>query len=244
MAITDSLMAYYALESDGTDSSGRGNTLTLTNTPTFAAGINGNDMSLASASTQYGSIASNSDFVVSPGESITVSAWVKPATLVTHGIAGKFSTIAPGNSNGEWGLLNTTGTGVRFQTRNAANTTSASAIVAYTEVADTWYFVIGGYYAALGRVWCRVNNGTTVWTTSSGVNAASQAFAVGRNASSNYLNGMIGEVGVWKRYVYPAEQKALYNLGVGRFYPFANFPYGLLMAREPGIHRGMMRGMR
>jgi hypothetical protein len=48
--------------------------------------------------------------------------------------------------------------------------------------------------------------------------AGSQAFRIGANSASAYLEGSIDEVGFWKRMLESGERAMLYNAGAGRPY--------------------------
>jgi hypothetical protein len=89
--------AFWRFQGDGADKTGRGNTLTEVNAPTYAAGKVGNAVSLEAASSQYLSRASTSDLQIGAGDFI-IATWVKP-NAVEVDILGKGSEYSLTNSS-------------------------------------------------------------------------------------------------------------------------------------------------
>lgn len=106
----------------------------------------------------------------------------------------------------------------------------------------TWYFVIAWHDASANTINLKINNGTTSSTSySSGVFNGGAPFNIGFNGSGGspaYFDGLIDEVGFWKRVLTSDEMTSLYNSGNGLAYPFstfdaATFPWAATFNRPP-----------
>jgi len=235
MALADNLVAYYSQEdTTGTDATGRGNTLTAVNTPTSVLGIVGNGVSYASASSQYQTRADNAD--LSMGDiDFTIAGWLKATTLPgAASLFGKWHSSGGATPKEYW--VGTVGTTLAFyvssdgsaQTNINFGTTLATA---------TWYFVVAWHDSVGNTINITANDGTVASASySSGVFDGTSPFRLGAMASdNNYQNGILDEVGVWKRVLSAAEITELYNAGSGRDYAYiaaaAGQPAGRLLGR-------------
>lgn len=211
------LVAYWALESTaGTDATGRGNTLSPVNTPTAVAGKVGNGANLVAASSQYYTIADNAD--LSMGDiDFTIAGWLKATTLPAA--ATLFGKWASGGTKEYW--VGTLGTAANFfvSSDGSASTSKASATTLST---GTWYLVICWHDSVNNTINIQVNNGTVDSAAyASGVFDGAEPFRIGAmSLPNNFQNGIIDEVGVWKRVLTAGERTALYNAGAGITYPF------------------------
>ena len=164
------------------------------------------------ASSEYFTRADNA--TLSAGDiHLWVAAWVYLDALGTdRAIASKWTA-----GQLEWRLAyEAAGNTVYFEV--SSNGSAAAASVATAAIAAAgWYFVLAWHDPATNTINIKLNNATTVTTsTSGGIFDGTGAFEIGRIASGNYWNGRIGPVGFWKPSAAPtaAEATALYNSGV------------------------------
>ncbi len=135
-----SLKAYYRLESDGTDSSGNGKTLTANNSPTFGTGtgrFNGG-VDFGSSGTNQG-VTASIDILGSVPSDAEVSFWFK------------LNNTSSGNTNARFFSLNRTGlswtclynfSGSNIVIRSLIARATTNSIADITIPADTnWHFV-------------------------------------------------------------------------------------------------------
>ncbi len=180
-------------ESSGTlaDSSGRGNTLTVSGNPTYSvAGQFGTAVRFDSTD-DYGAITDAAQSGLDITGSITVEAWVnKTALSGSDYIVSKWgSTTATQSYILFIGNLGTP----TFQIRNGASTASATS-PSGTVTTGTWYHIAGVYDGSEVRVYVNgVETGSTAYT--SGIANTSTAFSVSASGGSSF-NGTIDEVRV------------------------------------------------
>jgi Concanavalin A-like lectin/glucanases superfamily len=97
--------------------------------------------------------------------------------------------------------------------------------------AGAWYFVVGVHDSANNLSKISVNGGPFISiSTGSRVPIVTTGnFNIGSdNIGSGRVDGVVDEVGVWKRCLGPTELARLYNQGAGRSYPFTGaLPTGL-----------------
>lgn len=219
MALTDSLISYWKLDEasgDAVDAHGS-NTLTDNNTVGSATGKINNGRQFDKASSRYFSKADNTD--LSTGDiDFTISAWVKPASIPTVGnylcIVGKdkasnreFNLELNGDSSGKFNFF---GGNLNQATWGTAPSTG------------TWYHVIVWHSMTDNQVGIVVNDGTPVTTATTGAGTDGTAFfGIGGREYSGFLSpfdGIIDEVGFWKRLLTSGERTQLYNSGAGLSY--------------------------
>lgn len=206
-----SLVAYYQLESSGSDSKGS-NTLTGT-APTFTTGRFGNGGSFASASSQY---LNGSTFAGS--SSWSVSFWYKPGVtnadqyLVSKDDVSTKRIFGFLHDNANQMTLYAWGTGQAFhQTTSAASGMSAG----------TWYMWTGVWNATNNLVTLYKNGAswqTFALTGNQSADTTSNNLTLGRqNAGSPglYLNGMLDDVSIFSRALTAREIQQIYQ---GRSY--------------------------
>lgn len=207
MALTDQLVAYWKLEEASgprADSAGA-NTLTDVNTVTQAAGKIGNAGQFTAANTEYLSRADNAALSMGVGVHFTFAAWVYPDTLGAMAILSKF---------GSEYLLDTQAGVPRLFVSSGLSYSSALIV-------STWNLVIAWYDGAERGI--QVDDGvpvTQVFSTDATDGAAE--FRIGHRVdtpASDYWNGRIDEVGIWKRAITVQERADLWNGGAG-FNPF------------------------
>lgn len=224
------LVGYWRLEeSSGTryDFSKNGNHLTSNNSVGQTTGVStytGNCGQFVAASQQYLSIADNTSLSVGPGNVFTICGWVKFTTVVANkGITGKW-----GGTQNEYALTYAAITGSRFEfvVRDTANTTTTSVVSTNTGAASSgvWYFICAGYEGT--NIWIQGNNGTvSAKPYTSGVNDSDSSFYIGDYTTvhaTTSLNGVVDEIGIWRRWLTVAERTQLYNSGLGTHFPWAH----------------------
>lgn len=103
-------------------------------------------------------------------------------------------------------------------------TTVLTATAFGTPATATWYFIVAWHDATANKIYLQVNNGTIYEAAhTTGVFDGNSSFYLGSldNAVTTYrMDGLIDEVGFWKKVLTEAERTALYNGGSGATYPF------------------------
>lgn len=218
-ALGTNIIAYYKLQSDGTDSVGTVGTISGTS-PTFTTGIIGNGGSFASASSQY---LESSTFAGS--DDWTFNFWFNPTTnqsqnpITKDAVAGS-NRIYNLSFSATQATLFAWGTGGNFHQTTAANHNMSTG---------SWYM--------WSATWDNANNVVTLYkncvsfatitlTGNEKANANSVALDIGRQAGgvpTGYVNGKIDEIGLWSRALSSTELCQLYNGGApttAQQYPF------------------------
>lgn len=214
---------------DSTPNDGQGaNNLTLTGSPTYAAGLIANALSLTAASSQYANAPSS--FVSTLSSAFTVSVWCKPtATAVGSNWARVF----------DWGTG--TSTYCLVTIRSDATGTNKNTILWSSKVGGgTEYQAASPIVAAAGSWYhvCVTGDGTRVTlyvngaavagnSPQSGGGAAGGGFllsALGASANNYFgksqfadpfFDGLIDQADLWSRALSPWEVVALYHAGAG-----------------------------
>lgn len=217
MALTDNIVSYYKLESDGSDSVGT-NTLTGTN-PTFTTGKIGNGASFTATSSQYlngSTFAGSNDWAT--------NFWYKPNSINTNQYVVSKDDVSTKrifgffHDNANQMTLFAWGTGQAFhQTTSAASGMSTGTFYMWTAVWDSANNVVTLYKNASSFATITLTGNQVADATSNNLTLARQ------NAGTPglYTNGMLDEVGHWARALTSAEVTSLYNAGAGLQYPFS-----------------------
>ena len=214
MALLTSIVSYYKLQSDGTDSVGS-NTLAPGTAPTYSAGKIGNGASFASASSQY---LNGSTFAGS--SSYACNFWLNPTTLPSSFTpVSKDDVSTKRIFNPVFDATNLTlfawGAGQAFhQTTGAAHGMSTGTFYMWTIVWDAPNNLVTVYKNASSFATISLSGNESADTTSNNLTLGRQ------NNATNYTNGVVDEVGIWSRALTSAEVTTLYNAGSGNQYPF------------------------
>jgi hypothetical protein len=221
MPLTDNLISYWKLdEASGNALDAHGsNTLTETS-GTIDAGtgkING-ARDFEAGDSEYFSIADNADLSVGD-EDFTITAWINPESnhdgvvVSKYGASGAFSY-----------RIQTVNVGTNIAARVSGNGTSSTLITATdfgTYSTGTWYFVVLWHDAAANQLGISVNDVATTASYSSGIFDSTADFRIGALGNATlFFDGLIDEVGFWKRVLTSGERTQLYNAGSGLAYPF------------------------
>ena len=205
-------------ETSGTraDSAGA-NTLTDNNTVGSAAGKIANAALFAAASTEFLSSADNTalsmgDFDFSIGLWFFATTSLDQRTIIAKG---------DGNtSNGTEYALYLIANTLRFDVMSGS---AADTIVSAALSLSTWYYALARYNAAANTLHLSINDvAVSPVSYSGGSYDSAHPLNIGRWPVFNawYFDGLLDEVGIWKRYLSDAEGTLLYNGGNGRTYPF------------------------
>ena len=219
MALTDSLISYWkfdeasgnALDSHGT------NDLTDNNTVGSATGKIGNARDFELGNAEYFSKASNSDLQTGDID-FTITCWVK---LESNGQTMQVVTKYSDASN-EYAIIYDN-VNAKFYFYSGTSFTSVASTTPTPIATATWYFIAVWFNASANSINIKVNNGTTYSNTVTPTSAGSANFKIGlRDDSTQYWDGLIDEVGFWKRLLTSDELTSLYNGGSGLAYPFSS----------------------
>ncbi len=230
MALIDNLVSYWKLDEasgDALDAHGS-NTLTEHGTGGVgtAAGIINNARSFVVADSDYFDHTDNTD--LSTGDiDFTFAGWLKLTSDLTQqtfvskgdwGIGGEYSIVWNAFT---WKLEVCSGSG--FANYTVLNDNSI------TYVSGVWYYLIWWHDSVNNLIGIAVNDATPVTTAySAGVWDGTGSFNIGRQTGNGrHMDGLIDEVGFWKRMLSPSERTALYNSGAGFAYPFTSTPASL-----------------
>lgn len=197
------------------------NHLTPTNAPVGAAGKIGNGCDLEFSSGQY---LSHSDPTPLGDEDWTYTAWFKRESFATvmqliakdHNItAGRFYSFE----------FNTSGAGFFYFHRTTPEPL-VNAVIAAGLDNTNWHFIVLWHDAAANTISVQLNNGTPITTpyTAYQPSVTVTDFNIGSRqypGNENYFDGIIDEVGLWRRVLTAAERTALYNSGNGLPYSFS-----------------------
>ena len=207
--------AQWKFNNSGADAIGA-NTLTNNNSATFTNGKLGGSTGatqLVSASTQFWSVASNSNLQAGAND-ILLTGWFYPDTSHLGIIIAKG---ANGVAGGEYRVY-INGTTLRFDVSNASATLK---FVTATASVGAWHWFAAWRSTATDKIYLNVDGGTTQETDLAGliVHAGTEPLYIGdQNAFSSPFNGKIDNVAFAKgtgAVPTAAILSALYNGGAG-----------------------------
>lgn len=216
MAILDNIAGYWTLdEGSGTRAdSVAGNTLTDNNTVTSASGKINLAAQFVAANSEYLSHVSNASLQVRD-ESFSIVLWFQATNVTTfQAFISKW-----GGSTNEYRCY-VEGSSIKF---NVAASGDAAAGLG-TLAINTWYFATAVHDSVANTIQCWINDSAQSSGSvalSGGATAGNSDFTIGAlSTPSNYFDGLIDEVGFWRRALTAADITFLYNNGLGRQYPF------------------------
>ncbi len=221
-SLNTSLIAYWKLnEASGTrfDSVGS-NDLADRNTVTSAAGKVGNAAEFVAANVEDLNIADNADLSMGDNVSYTIAGWFRiTSTAVTQQIITKRTGGNDGTLK-EYMLRLDNGDPTLYWA-NSVDTSFDKLSWGVTLSTATWYFFVFGYDATADQFFVNINNATAV-TKADSIGSWNQLnpFQIGGANDDANFDGLIDEVGVWKRVLTSGEQTELYNSGNGITHPF------------------------
>ncbi len=220
MSLTTSLVSYWNLdEASGNRADSHGtNTLTDNNTVASATGKIGTAGDFEKNNSEWLSHADNAD--LSTGDiDWTVQAWVQ---LESKPAGDYMCVVGKGGSGGEYALFwNAPDDRFYLYVNGAFGSIKANTFGAPSLA--TWYCLHIWHDSVNNLVGISVNAGTADTASySGGITDGTGAFAIGRDeiGPAGYWDGLIDEVGFWKRVLTSQERTDLYNAGAGFAYPF------------------------
>jgi hypothetical protein len=225
MALTDNLVAFWELEeASGSRADAAGaNTLTDNNTVTSASGKVGNAASFTAANSESLSIVDNA--ALSMGDiDFTIMAWLNSASLpMGNGSTALAKYNLTGNKR-EYTLIYESAPAARWRfyvSPDGSTTVNVAADTLGTPSTSTWYCVICWHDATANTINITVNAGATDSAAhSGGVFDSDSTFYLGSLDlfSGYFFDGLLDQVGVWKRVLTSGERTSLYNSGAGLSY--------------------------
>lgn len=189
------------------------NDLSQINSIGSAAGKVGNARDFESGSPAYFAITSNASLVVGDID-FTVAAWVNGESLTNQdAILGKW-----GGAEASY-ILEYNASQFRFRVSDNGGSVATDVSAGSSVTATNWYLVIAWHDATANTTNIQVNDATPVSSAhATGIYAGTADFIVGYRASGGLWDGLIDEVGFWKRVLTDDERTWLYNSGNGRAY--------------------------
>ena len=237
MALTDSLVSYWKLdESSGNAADSVGsNTLTNNNTVTYEAGKI-NNAAHFNGSNQSLSITDASQSGLDITGALTIAGWINLDALPT-GAYTFWSIASKWQSSGNQRSYNLAYyvDGDDSDKRKFFLTIVENGIADDSELfstqqelsTGTWYHVAGVITPgspATGNIYLNGSDVTSGFTdnTAASIHNGTAPFGLGAlvGNSTNFLDGLIDEIGIWSRALSGSEISELYNGGTGLSYPF------------------------
>lgn len=213
--LSTSLVSYWELEADGTDSHGT-NTLTGSGSPTYVAAKIGNGVDFEDTSSQYLNITDASQTGLDFTSDFSFSCWIKMESQTDGAFYYKW-----GASQAAYGFLyaNVSGT---WKLRFNGYTTGGGANYAFdftqTLTNGTWYHVVSRYKASTTQVEVFVNGvglgpvTNASYTGSSNTTGPFSLSSLGAGIQW-YLDGVMDEAAIWGKWLSNGEVRALYGYG-------------------------------
>ncbi len=220
MAVITSLISYYPLDEasgDALDAHGANNLTETSGTIDSATGKVGNARDFELGDTEWFTKADNTDHSVSDID-FCLQAWIKPETVpsLNMGVVTKDNI----SGNREYGLYVGSDNKARFYV--CASGTTVVAVLANNAgvlSAGTWYHLVGWHDSVNNQIGIAVNDGTPDTAShTTGVQNGTGPFQIGAFNGTLQFDGLIDEVGFWKRMLTSGERTWLYNSGNGRSY--------------------------
>jgi hypothetical protein len=210
--LLDALVSYWSFDHDWTDSHGT-NDLTNVNGVTSAAGKLGNAGDFESSSAQY---LSHPDPTPLGDEDFTYACWFKRESM------GRVQLIAKDAETGRSYFLQISPDDLIVMTFGS----DALGVNRPIPADLNWHYVIVWHDAAANTLSLQVDDGGVGTQATGGIfPALNPAIPVRIGARQytgfqDYFDGLIDDVGLWRRVLTAEERTALYNGGLGLAYPF------------------------
>jgi len=177
-----------------------------------AAGKLGNGADFELASTDYIWTSANQQLNIE-SHSFTIATWIK---IESYSGSGAIATMWNGtNAQSSYYLYtDAADSKVKFYSITGTGTGGQSVFSSATVSTGAWHFVVADYNRESHSLNLQIDNGTIATTalTNIPIETATNAFVIGsHNGGGNYYDGMIDEMGVWKRTLTTQERTDLYN---------------------------------
>lgn len=222
MSLSTSLVAFWELEAaSGTRNDAVGsNHLTDNNTVTQGTGKVGNAAQFTRANSEFLSHSSNATLQMGDID-FSICAWINPASLNEMMVVTKDDDAANSRDYtldvyNASGLLKT-----RFYTNGSGGGIVAPSAADIT--LGAWTFLMAIHDSVANTLFLSINDGLSETGGTGGVapDVSAAVFMIGAREYSgfeSYFDGLIDQVGLWKRALSAAEVTALYNGGAGLSY--------------------------
>ncbi len=249
MALTDNLVSYWSLDeaSGGAIDAHGSNDLTSHGSPEppSVTGKVNNARDFEETNSTYFSHTDNSDLSLGTDSDFTFTCWVQLESKTNYRMfVTKFTEAIPTSDNQcEYSIrYDSVEDKFRFLVGNGSSFGNVIANTLGSPSTGAWYFIIAWHDSVADTLNIQVNNGSvdsTGW--SGGTQDGSQDFEMGRQPSF-YHDGLLDEVGFWKRVLTSDERTDLYNSGSGRDYTYISSAAIKFTQLERSI-RGLNRGL-
>ena len=224
---TTNLVAWWSLdEASGNRNDSHGvNHLTPGGLLSYATGKVGNAADFEGSTTDYLTIADNA--AMRTGDiDWTYCLWVKAETLLGVGVYAGLVSRDPQSNNREMHIIYNGDVGRFFVQIFTAASTAAGRVQADSlgqPSVGVWYFIVVWHDAGADTLCIQVNGGAVDSAAESATVGPAKAVATEfgtdvRATQGRYWDGLIDEVGFWKRKLNEREIQWLYNGGNGRAY--------------------------
>ena len=229
-ALKTNLVAYWTLNesSDGSgavsrlDSSGNNLTLGDYNTTPSASGLKGNCADLEYDNQEYLALKDRTENVMGNID-FTIAFWIKPESSRVQYLVSKGNETSAVSAYAYLSYLNSSNT--LYWIVSAASADKSINIPSVINNGN-WYFVVMYHDSVNDLIGAAINNGTHVTGSFNGgcVDYSYMVTNIGKKPQTtidkyaNGFDGMMDEIGIWKRMLTPAEITWLYNAGAGRTY--------------------------
>ncbi len=219
MALSDNLIAYWSLD----EASGNAidahddNDLTDNNTVGATTGIISGCRDFEADNTEFFHIVDNTDLSVGNID-FTIALWANAENIDTfRPCVSKWN----GGSTKEFLLAVNSNKFDLFYSGDGSEQPNLPAATFGNISLATWYFVVFWHDATANQVGIAVNAGTADTAShSTGIFDGTSQFQIGGKQDGGNWDGLIDEVGFWKRVLTEAERTELYNAGAGRDYAY------------------------
>ncbi len=215
MALTTSLISYWKLDEASGDALDAHGTNTLTDNNTVGSGVGkiGNARDFEFDNIEFFTLADNPSLSVTIGVDFSIACWFK-----IESFAGQMAIVSKADFS--------------ISTEYIVYVGGANQVIFYAGVNNAttveslsvgvWYYVVAWYDSAAGGTSnVQLNNGTPVSVANSGPLDGVFPFRIGAcSDNTRGFDGLIDEVGFWKRVLTAQERTDLYNNGNGFAYPF------------------------
>lgn len=216
--LTTNLVSYWKMDEvlgNALDAHGTDNLDSVNAVPSVAGKLN-NAKDFEESPGEYLTIPSNASLQLG-SVSFTFTAWVKFESMggsSNHRFLMKYDGI---NNCEYWLGRNASTNRIQFMVNPTGTTSGSVGITAnFSPSAGAWYFIAVWYDTATSFYSIQINNGSVDQSAALSVPFTGTApFRIG-----SAMDGIIDEVGFWKRVLTPAERTEIYNSGNGLTYPF------------------------
>lgn len=217
MALVDDLISYWKCDEASGDliDAHSSNDMTDTNTVGAGTGKISGARDMEGTDDEYFTIASNASLVTGDID-FSWSFWFNPESN-----ASIYYFITKGTEYEMRGTTNRI-----FWTVDGQGFLGGFPASPLTLTAGTWYFVVCWHDATNNLIGRSFNGGTPITTavTHTGSTGSDAVYIGRKNGATDKIDGLIDEIGFWKRKLSDAEISELYNGGSGRSYDYINPP--------------------